>query len=196
MRMYSSSSDRRPQASNAPRRRTLPAVEGLEDRRLLSVAPAVPGSLTGKVLYTHGGHGYTWRDSSSSWGVLRGYVQGMMEDLGNQDQLEPYAEYALHAGASVASMRPIGHQVNEDIVDNSDAFSAATGGYQTVSGSWGNSTNAVYWSNNNGNDAVHYTFASTAATETAVSRFTANIPAAGFYPVYTWVNPGTDSASN
>src|SRR5690349_7915184 len=73
-------------------------AEALESRVLLSVAPAYAGALTGKVLFTSGGHGYVWRDSSKSWGIMRTYVNGMMEDLGNQDQLQGYADYALRAG--------------------------------------------------------------------------------------------------
>jgi len=92
---------------------------------------------------------YVWRGGSSSWGVMRGYLNNMMEDLGNQDQLQPYADYALHAGATVVSMRPLGQQVQEVVVDNSDA------GFSVASGSWSNSTAAPYWSNNNGNDCIN-----------------------------------------
>jgi len=62
-----------------------------------------------------------WR--TSSWGVMRSYVNDMMEDLGNQDQLQPFCDYLLHGGATVVSMRPVGQQVNEVIVDNSDGTS-------------------------------------------------------------------------
>jgi hypothetical protein len=37
-----------------------------------------------------------------------------------------------------------------------------------------------------------YRVASLAATETATATYTPNIPAAGFYPVYTWVRHGSD----
>src|SRR4051812_35257690 len=135
-------------------------IETLESRQLLSAAPAVPGTLNGKVLFTSGGHGYVWR--STGWDVMREYLNGMNEDLGNQDQLAPYADYALNAGATVVSMRPIGHQTSEVIVDNSDTFGAASGGFDMPLGAWSTSTASTYWSNNNGNDAVHYRFAATA----------------------------------
>ncbi len=190
-------------------------MEQLEERRLLSTVPdiatllqmgpsqinpdlttggpnlgatQVPGSLAGNVLYTSGGHGFYW--TGSSWGVMRSYVNGMMEDMNNQDQLEPYADYALAAGATFVSMRPVGHQVNEVLVDNSDTFSATTGGFQTLSGTWTSNTSSnAYWSDNNGNDAVHYLTATTATTESAVARFTPKISVAGFYPVYAWWDP-------
>jgi hypothetical protein len=152
-------------------------------------------------MYTQGGHGFVWRPAANGnpgyWGTMRPYINGMDEDLGNQDQIQPYADYALHAGATVVSMRPVGHQVAEDVVDNSDVYSASTGGFQVISGNWqGNTVTTPYWSNNNGNDTNHWMFAPTSTTETAVARFTANIPVAGFYPVYAWTNPGTNNSSN
>src|SRR4051812_47857318 len=134
-------------------------IETLESRQLLSGAPAVPGALNGKVLFTSGGHGYVWR--STGWDVMREHLNNMMEDLGNQDQLASYADYALNAGATVVSMRPIGHQTSEVIIDNSNTFAAGTGGFDTPlgAGSWDTSTASTYWSNNNGNDAAHYRFA-------------------------------------
>ncbi len=171
-------------------------VEALESRTLLSVAPAYVGALTGKVLFTSGGHGYVWRDSSKSWGIMRTYINGMMEDLGNQDQLQGYADYALRSGATFVSMRPIGHQTNEVIVDNSDAYTAANGGFDTT-GTWTAVTTGTYWSNHNGNDAARYVFANTTTgTESAVARFTPNIPSAGFYPVYAWYVGGSNRADD
>jgi hypothetical protein len=131
---------------------------------------------------------------------MRPYLNTMIEDLGNQDQIQPFADNALHAGATVVSMRPVGHQVNEVLVDNSDTFTPAGGGYQVISGSWTGSAVTPYWTNGvsgfdsagNVEIANHYAFATTALTETAVSRFTPNIPSAGFYPVYTWYNNGTN----
>src|ERR1041385_2054322 len=128
---------------------------------------------------------------------MRPYLLQMNEDTGNQDQLQPYADYALAAGATVVSMRPLGHQTNEVLVDNADTYSSSTGGFQVVSGSWtANTVTTPYWSDHNGNDTNHWMFAATSSTETAVPRFTPNIPAAGFYPVYTWVNPGLNNGSN
>lgn len=179
-----------------------PAAPASLDATGTAVPNSAPGSLSsaslaGRVVYTSGGHGYVWRDGSSSWGVMRSYLNNMMEDLGNQDQLEPFANYLLNAGATVVSMRPVGHQTNEVIVDNATTYSAATGGYQKISGTWTNMTDGPYWSNSStGNDSVHYVTAATSATETAVVRFTPKIPEAGFYPVYAWYNPGSNSSSN
>ena len=177
------------------------AVEQLETRRMLSVAPHVAGQLDGKVVYTQGGHGYVWRNGSPGfWGFMRPYLNTMVEDLGNEDQIQPFADNLLHAGATVVSMRPVGHQVLEAVVDNTDTFSAQTGGFQVVSGSWTGSNQTPYWKGAaSGYDSVnnleltnHYVSATTSLNETAVARFTPNITTAGFYPVYTWYNNGSN----
>ncbi|MGB7157211.1 MAG: hypothetical protein WBD40_04030, partial [Tepidisphaeraceae bacterium] len=148
-------------------------------------ATANGGALSGKVIYMHGGHGYVWR-GGTTWGVMRGYTNGMMEDHGNVDQLSFFAEHALAAGATVVPLRPIGHQLNEVIVDN------AGPGFSIQSGSWSTSSGGPYWSNNDGNDGGdNYRFATTTTgNETAVARFTPTISQTGFYPVYAWANPG------
>ena len=107
----------------------------------------------------------------------------MVEDMGNQDQLTAFANYAFNAGATVVPMRPVGHQDNEVIVDNGSA---------TYTGTWTAGTASPYFSTNNGNDASRYMFAAGASTETAVARYTPNIPQAGFYPVYGWALNGTN----
>src|SRR5207244_11364426 len=47
-----------------------------------------------------------------------------------------------------------------------------------------------------GNDSAHYRFATIASTETAVARFTANFPVAGYYPVYAWAKSDTDRVND
>ncbi len=169
-------------------------LERLEDRRLLSVGVQPAGPLAGHVLYTQGGHGIYWKSTAFSY--MRPNSYGLIEDLGNQDMLENYAQYVLNAGGTMVSMRPVGHQTNEAVVDNAQAYTAGAGGFQVVSGTWTNNTSSTpYWSNNNGNDSVHFVTAATSATETAVARFVPNIPAGGFYPVYAWWNPGTNNAA-
>jgi hypothetical protein len=169
-------------------------IERLEERRLLSVGVQPAGPLAGHVLYTSGGHGIYW--TGTAWSYMRPNSYGLIEDLGNQDMLENYAQYVLNAGGTMVSMRPVGHQTNEVIVDNAQGYSAGTGGFQVVSGTWTNDTSSTpYWSNNNGNDTNHFVTAATSGSETAVARFVPNIPAGGFYPVYAWWNPGTNSAN-
>ncbi|HZZ44861.1 MAG TPA: Ig-like domain-containing protein [Tepidisphaeraceae bacterium] len=171
-----------------------------------SAPDIITGALAGKVLFTSGGHGYVWRPAVTNsdgsvtpgyWGFMRTYGYNFIEDTGNQDQITPYADYALRSGATIVAMRPVDHQVNEFVMDNAMGYSASTGGFQIISGTWTANTSTVpYWSVNNGNDTAHWVFASASATETAVARYTPNIPVAGYYPIYEWTNPGQNNSSN
>lgn len=167
------------------------AFEPLEVRLPLSATGLVDvgtqpqGGLSGKVVYVHGGHGYT-ADDNGAWSFQRGPLLGMIEDLGNQDQMTFLVDYLFNAGATVVPLRPVGHQTNEYVIDNDDMA-------VTFVGNWSNSTATVYFG-----DAgdVPYRYASTSATETAYARYRPNIGAAGFYPVYAWTRSGSDRAED
>src|SRR5688500_10416615 len=154
-----------------------------------TIAPA-SGALNGKIAYMNAGHGWTY--NGSSWATQRPEYQEMVEDFQTQDQITFYAQYMLNAGATVVPTRPLGHQLNQVIVDNNDA------GFSVQSGTWmTNSASSTYWSNTNGADTANrYRFANVSPTETAVARFTPNIPQAGFYPVYAWWNNGSNRATD
>ncbi|MGI9457978.1 MAG: fibronectin type III domain-containing protein [Aeoliella sp.] len=162
--------------------------EPLEPRIALSGAGLVDfvaqpaGELTGKIVFTSGGHGWQWSDALNRWATDRGDFNEIVEDFGNQDQMTFYADYLLRAGATVVPMRPVGHQLNEVVLDNDSAE-------VTYAGSWSNSTSSVYYDEDYGAvaDSVSYRFSSISATETATATYTPDIPEAGFYPVYTWV---------
>lgn len=142
------------------------------------------GELDEKIVYTSAGHGLTWHSGFQRWDNGRYEVIGteVQESFGNQDQMSYYAEYLLRAGATVVPMRPVGHQLNEVVLDNDSPG-------VTFTGSWSDSTSSVFYDEDYGNttDAVSYRFASKSSTETATATYTPNIPEAGFYPVYTWV---------
>lgn len=175
--------------------RRLFTFELLEPRLPLSGAPGlVPvglqptGTLAGKIVYTSPGHG--WQLSGSTWTTDRPNVNSIVEGFGNQDELSYFADYLLRAGATVVPMRPIGRQVNEVVLDNDSAG-------VTYIGSWTNDAASPRWYDEDygvgGNDAVRYRTASVdSSAETATATYTPNIPAAGFYPVYTWVAHGSD----
>ncbi len=170
-----------------------PQFQPLEPRQLLSSVPLVPvgeqpdGGLSGKVVYLHGGHGYTADNlGSGSWGTQRPNLNGMVEDLGNQDQMTFLADYLFNAGATVVPLRPVGHQPFEVVLDNDDAGVTFTGG-------WSNSSANLYFGSPGD---VPYRFASTSATETAVATYRPNLPSEGYYPVYAWTRSGSDRASD
>lgn len=175
--------------NSAPRR--VFAFEPLEARLPLSAAGLVDvgtqpeGGLDGKVVYVHGGHGIT-ADADGDWSFQRGPLLGMIEDLGNQDQMTYLVDYLFRAGATVVPLRPVGHQVNEFVLDNDDVD-------VTFVGNWSNSTAGVYFG-----DAgdVPYRYASTSPTETAYARYKPDIEEAGFYPVYAWTRSGSDRAED
>jgi len=138
------------------------------------------GALSGKIVFMNSGHGWTF--DPTYWRLQRGVLNEMNEDYGNLDQLNFFAQYCFNAGATVVSMRPLGHQTNEVILDNDSPG-------VTFAGGWSDSSQTVFWGSAGD---VPYRFASLSATETATATYTPNIPVAGFYPVYTWVLAGSD----
>lgn len=181
-----------------PPRRAL-AFEPLEPRLPLSAAGLIPvgtqpnGGLSDKIVYVHGGHGYT--ASSPGTGefsfqrgeeVIGGTPSEMIEDLGNVDQMNFLADYLFRAGATVVPMRPVNHQTNEVVLDNDDSG-------VTFVGSWTNSAAGIYFGSAGD---VPYKYAATSSTETAYARYNPNIAEAGFYPVYAWTRYGSDRATD
>ena len=138
------------------------------------------GVLSGKIVYMNSGHGWTF--DPTYWRLQRGVGNEMNEDYGNLDQLNFFAQYCFNAGATVVSMRPLGHQTNEVILDNDSPGVAFIG-------SWSDSSQTTFWGTAGD---VPYRFASLSVTETATATYTPTIPVAGFYPVYTWVLAGSD----
>ncbi|MBL9161479.1 MAG: N-acetylmuramoyl-L-alanine amidase [Planctomycetaceae bacterium] len=168
--------------------------EALEPRVVMSAAGLVDvgtqpdGGLSGKITYIHGGHGYTtfMGPNPDFWSFQRGATNGMVEDLGNQEQMTALADYLFRAGATVVPMRPIGYQPAQYVLDNDDVG-------VTFSGAWSNSSSATYFGSAGD---VPYRYAATALTETAYARYRPTIAAAGFYPVYAWTLAGSDRASD
>lgn len=171
------------------------SFELLEPRLTLAAAGLVPvgsqpaGSLAGKIVYLSPGHGLQF-DSSNQWYLGRSETQEMVEPFGTQDQATYLADYLFRAGATVVPMRPIGHQLNEVVLDNDSAG-------VTFAGSWSNSSGTRFYDEDYGatTDAVSYRFANISATETATATYTPNIASAGFYPVYAWAAHGGNRTS-
>ena len=107
--------------------------EALEPRLALAAAGLVAvgaqpqGDLSGKIVYLSPGHGYQYK--GSSWTTDRGESNEIVEPFGTQDQSTYLADYLFQAGATVVPMRPIGHQLNEVVLDNDSAG-------VTFSGAW------------------------------------------------------------
>ena len=159
-----------------------PAVISPKFSPMVASAQQPVGALSGRVVFMNSGHGWTW-NTSGFWYLQRPTaLNSMNEDYGNWDQLNFFAEYCFNAGATVVSMRPLGQQTNEVVLDN---ISAGV----TFAGTWSDSFATVFFGNPGD---VPYRFASLAATETTTATYTPIIPVTGYYPVYTWVRHGTD----
>src|ERR1051326_610628 len=163
-----------------PNRRRF-AFETLEPRLTLAAAGLITtpqtysGALSGKIVYTSGGHGFNGYNTSNIWHSERpDYWQNssadtsdgdIVEDLGNQDQMSLYADYLLRAGATVVPMRPVGRQTNEVVLDND-----STG--VTYSGSWTDNTSGSRWYDEDYGavaDPVRFRVANAGSTETATA---------------------------
>ncbi|MFO1487756.1 MAG: fibronectin type III domain-containing protein [Verrucomicrobiota bacterium] len=168
---------------------TVPSVPDASTAPVIAAAgPVAPsakqpvGALSGRIVFMNCGHGWTYH-TNNFWYLQRPTgLNSMNEDYGNLDQLNFFATYCFNAGAIIASMRPLGQQTNEVVLDNDDTA-------VTFAGSWSNSGNLVFFGSPGD---VAYRFASFSATETATATYTPTIPVAGYYPVYTWVLAGSD----
>ena len=184
--------------AGSPRMGPLPATttDGVTAQGLVggaaSTARQPAGALTGKVVFTVGGHGFTAFRSvnattgavTEGWHTQRPEVAGteMVEDLGNQDQMTFYVDHLFNAGATVVPLRPVGYQPNEILLDNDSPG-------VTFTGSWSNSTSTVFYGSAGD---VPYRYSAVSPTQSATAKYTPNIAVAGFYPVYTWVKDDTD----
>ncbi len=136
------------------------------------------GALSGVVVFTTAGHG--WTANTSSWGLQRPLLLDMVEDYGNLDQLNYFVNYLFNAGATVVAFRPVGYQDEEVVLDQDDPG-------VTYTGSWINSGSSPYYENGTTSSGINYRFAVVNVTETATARYTPNLPTSDYYPVYTWV---------
>lgn len=163
-------------------------VKAVAPTKALQTTPDNParqpeGALTGKIVYAGAGHG--WVSNGSSWLLQRPLLSpGIIEDLGNIDQVRIFADYALRAGATVVTFRPVGRQINEVVLDNDDP-----GVTFIPEDAWLPSSQTEYFGDP-GDTA--YRYAATSTEETAVARYTPAIPEEGFYPVYCWARDGSD----
>ena len=157
-----------------------PGNTGGSQRGAPVVGTQPQGALSGVTVFVNAGHG--WTAGSSSWFLQRPLLFEMIEDYGNLEQLNYFVRQCYLAGATVVPYRPVGYQPIEVVLDQDDPE-------VTYTGTWTDSSGSPYYENGRTvlNPAVSYRFAGASVTETAVARYTPNLPAADFYPVYSWV---------
>jgi hypothetical protein len=140
------------------------------------------GSLSGKIVYLHSGHGWSASGVGGTWQTQRPETFEVVEDLTNHDFVTIQAEHLWNAGATIVPLRPIGHQTREFVVDNDDPG-------VSFLGSWFDSAQPVFFG---AAGDVPYRFAFTTPTETAVARYQPSLDAPGKYPVYAWTLGGSN----
>ncbi|MCX7626533.1 MAG: hypothetical protein N2Z21_10055 [Candidatus Sumerlaeaceae bacterium] len=143
------------------------------------------GSLSGKIVYCSAGHGWTCDNTSTTlWYTQRPLSFGIVEDYGNLDQLNLFADVLWRMGATIVPFRPLGAQPIERVLDNSNRQNVK------FQGAWYDSTSPIYFGTIT--DEVPYKFALAHTTETAVARYCPYLPEDDFYPVYCWARDGAD----
>jgi len=174
-----------PAPGDQPQEQPLPWTPPLPgDRGPVAQAARQPtGALTGVVVFTTAGHG--WTAGASSWYLQRPLLWSMNEDYGNQDMLNYFVHYAFNAGATVVPFRPVGWQPLEIVLDNDDPG-------VTFTGSWSNGASTKYYENGVTNSGIVYKWTSAAGSETATARYTPNITVTDFYPVYCFTIAGAN----
>ena len=158
---------------------TLPVQSGIYG--MVSRRPE--GSLTGRIVFASGGHGWTYHTTSSLFYTQRPLTHGMVEDMGNVDQNSIFVDDVFRAGATVVPLRPVGVQSVERVLDNSSPL-------VRFQGPWHDSTSTLYFGN--AYDKVPYRFAVATLDDSATARFTPTFPKADMYPVYVWARDGVD----
>ena len=155
-----------------------------------SNAAAQPsGALSGAVLFLDPGLGYAVDAATNGWVTGAGLDRGVVEDFGNLDQMNFFAQQAWKAGATIVPMRPLGYQPNEVVIDNVDT-NVTLASRVTFGGAWADAQDAPY---HGLADDVGYrwTYACPTGT-TAWASYRPDIPAAGHYPVYAWAGAGSN----
>jgi hypothetical protein len=141
------------------------------------------GALSDIIVYTSAGHGFTYIEANNNWRTQRPLLHAVVEDMGNLDQMNRFAEYIFRAGGTVVPYRPLGHQTNEVVLDNVDSG-------VTFNGTWFDSVSPIYYGQA-AQTPYRYAYIDTADT-TAWAVYRPDLPVAGFYPVYAWTRHGSD----
>ncbi len=142
------------------------------------------GPLSGRIIYASAGHGWTNDNTSTSlWYTQRPITYGMIEDFGNLDQMNLYADLCFRAGATIVPIRPLGFQHVERVIDNVSEHAG-------FHGEWADSQSTASFGF--AGAEIPYRFARAAAEESSVARFRPVIPITDRYPVYCWARAGAD----
>ncbi len=142
--------------------------------------PQPSGALSDASIFLSPGHGWYYSSVLKRWATQRGNNNQLIEDMSNGEAvLQFLTHYLWNAGARVYTCRERDLNTNMVIVDNTDpGFS--------VSGTWAVSSNV------SGHYGSNYRWHWVHASETAVARWTPDIPETGYYAVYIWWPAASD----
>lgn len=152
----------------------------------LPVGRQPTGALSDKVVFAMAGHGWTYDDDRMYYYTQRGLSHGVVEDMGNADQMHIFAHLLFNTGATVVPLRPVDKQPNERVIDNAMA-------QVEFFGDWRAGSSDRYFGN--ADDEVPYAISDASLLESAVARYRPYIPEAGYYPVYVWARDGSDRSN-
>ncbi len=144
------------------------------------------GLLSGKIIYTTGGHGWTYDENTGIWYTQRPLTFDVVEDMGNIDQLNFFADLLWRVGATVVPLRPLGYQTQERILDNTDR-------HVKWQGEWYDATpgpNSLHFGQHDAK--IPYRYAIATKDEASVARYAPSFDRSGIYPVYVWARDGAD----
>lgn len=141
------------------------------------------GTLTGKTVFAMAGHGWTYDSDEMYYYTQRGLANGIVEDMGNADQMHIFAHMTFNAGATVFPFRPVDHQPEERVLNN---LSPQVEFY----GDWRAGSAPQYFGSPS--DETPYAIARASLEESALARYRPYIPKTGYYPVYVWARDGAD----
>ncbi|NOZ87231.1 MAG: hypothetical protein GXP49_13380, partial [Deltaproteobacteria bacterium] len=138
------------------------------------------GALSGFTIVLSPGHGYYW-NSSLGWTTQRGEVNGLIEDIHNNEIVYAFLAPALErAGAKVITCRERTRQLNEFIADDSDGPSV-----YTEQGSWTKGASQGF-------KGGSYRVCPTEVQGGSIATWKLQIKKPGRYPVYVAFKAGSN----
>jgi len=166
------------------------------------------GFLSGKGVFLNASHGVVYRSKTNTWGLQRGLVQELNEDIHNAELVSWYlATYLRNAGAQVWPEREMDFQTNMVIVDANEGTYPASSGTCTKTGTWTTVSGKGFklytppLQDQNmpfraGTGSYQRAALSKGGAATATATFTPKIPAAGYYHVYIAFVGNSDQSAN
>ncbi len=154
------------------------------------------GFLSGKGVFINSAHGVVYRSKSNRWGLQRGLLLELNEDIHVAEMVNWYlSNYLRNAGAQVWPERELDFQTNMVIVDSLEGSMPANSGACTKTGTWTTVNGKgfkLYTPPNRtsnlpfraGTGSYERAAVTKSGTPTATAVFTPKIPVEGYYHVY------------